>query len=53
MLLLYWTVDEQDDGEISRRKDVYGRDARMLEALNGKPRFVAPDNPPQWFEPGS
>lgn len=34
VLLLYWTVDPQVDGSAYFYADIYGRDARLLKALN-------------------
>jgi len=36
VLLLYWTVDPQFDGSARFYQDVYGRDARLLKALNSE-----------------
>lgn len=35
ILLLYWTVEVSPDGVVEFRPDVYGRDARVLAALDG------------------
>jgi len=35
ILLLYWTVEVSPDGVVEFRPDVYGRDARVLTALDG------------------
>ena len=36
MLLLYWTADVDDEsGSVQFMKDVYNRDGRILEALEG------------------
>jgi murein L,D-transpeptidase YcbB/YkuD len=34
VLLIYWTVDRDDDGSVVFRPDVYRRDARLLAALD-------------------
>jgi len=34
ILLIYWTMDETDDGRVVFKRDVYDRDARLWEALN-------------------
>ena len=39
ILLAYWTVDVADDGRVSFKPDVYGRDASLLAALD-RPRPV-------------
>lgn len=36
VLLLYWTVDPQLDGTAHFYQDIYGRDARLLKALNSE-----------------
>jgi murein L,D-transpeptidase YcbB/YkuD len=36
VLLLYWTVDPQFDGTAHFYQDIYGRDARLLKALNSE-----------------
>lgn len=36
VLLLYWTVDPQFDGTAHFYDDIYGRDARLLKALNSE-----------------
>jgi murein L,D-transpeptidase YcbB/YkuD len=46
VLLLYWTVDPQLGGNANFFRDIYGRDARLLKALNSefepKPVAVTP-----------
>jgi len=39
ILLIYWTVDETDDGRIVFKRDVYDRDARLWQALNQRFEF--------------
>ena len=35
VLLIYWTADEDPDGHLVFKRDVYKRDARLLRALDG------------------
>ncbi len=39
VLLIYWTVDETDDGRIVFKRDIYDRDARLWQALNERFSF--------------
>jgi murein L,D-transpeptidase YcbB/YkuD len=39
ILLIYWTVDETDDGRIVFKRDIYDRDARLWQALNERFQF--------------
>lgn len=39
LLLIYWTVDEDDLGRVIFRRDVYGRDGPLWQALNGRFAF--------------
>lgn len=36
VLLIYWTVDEDDAGRVIFKRDVYGRDAPLAAALAGR-----------------
>jgi murein L,D-transpeptidase YcbB/YkuD len=41
VLILYWTAQPRADGQVVFRKDVYGRDAATLAALDGAYRVPA------------
>lgn len=43
VLILYWTAQPRPDGQVIFRKDVYGRDAATLAALNSD--FRLPSSP--------
>jgi len=43
--LLYWTAEADEAGIVRFFPDIYGRDARVLEALNGPVRINLPDLP--------
>jgi murein L,D-transpeptidase YcbB/YkuD len=42
VLLAYWTVDIADDGKLSYKPDIYGRDAPLLQALDKPQPLRAP-----------
>ncbi|MGB5676679.1 MAG: L,D-transpeptidase family protein [Gammaproteobacteria bacterium] len=50
VLLLYWTTEVDETGRIHFREDIYGRDERILKALNGGFVFSAPTNVPDWVQ---
>jgi murein L,D-transpeptidase YcbB/YkuD len=43
--ITYFTLKVNDDGSISTYNDIYGHDARMVAALNGKPYYEEPVEP--------
>jgi murein L,D-transpeptidase YcbB/YkuD len=45
VLILYWTAQPRPDGQVIFRKDIYGRDAATLAALNSD--FRLPAVPPR------
>lgn len=49
VLLLYWTVMIDQDGQVSFRKDVYGRDKKVLEALDGEFKISLPEGLPERY----
>jgi murein L,D-transpeptidase YcbB/YkuD len=48
VLLLYWTAEVADDGRVHFREDIYGRDQRVLEALDAPPRFTGASGLADW-----
>ncbi len=51
VLLLYWTAQVDEAGRVHFREDIYGRDERVLKALDGDFVFRAPTNVPEWAQP--
>jgi murein L,D-transpeptidase YcbB/YkuD len=51
VLLLYWTVDVDEQGRVWFRKDLYGRDRKVLAALEGEFVMRAPVGMPDWYRP--
>jgi L,D-transpeptidase YcbB len=45
VVLMYWTVDFEEDGSVVFRRDLYGRDARVLEGLEAEFAFRRPPIP--------
>jgi murein L,D-transpeptidase YcbB/YkuD len=52
VLLFYWTAEVADDGRVHFREDIYGRDQRVLKALDASPQFTVPDGMPKWYRQG-
>ncbi len=50
VMLLYWTVDVDDEGTVYFKKDLYGRDQRILKGLEGDFVFSPPEGMPKWFQ---
>jgi murein L,D-transpeptidase YcbB/YkuD len=50
VLLLYWTVDVDDDGTIYFKDDIYQRDAKVLTGLDGEFVFDMPADSPGWLK---
>jgi murein L,D-transpeptidase YcbB/YkuD len=42
--LLYWTVSVEEEGRVRFLRDVYGRDQRVLAALNAEFSFDLPSD---------
>ncbi len=49
VMLLYWTVDVDDEGIVHFKRDFYGRDQKILKGLEGDFVFSPPQGMPQWF----
>lgn len=45
LLLIYWTVDEDDHAHIVFKRDVYGRDPPLLQALDARFPPATPSSP--------
>ena len=43
VLILYWTAEANAEGRVHFRRDVYDRDAPVLDALEAEFQFVLPD----------
>jgi hypothetical protein len=51
VLIFYWTAEVLEDGTVTFRDDVYGRDAQVLSALNGEYVFSPARRPPSAAPP--
>ena len=49
VLLLYWTADPVDDETMLFYRDIYGRDAAVLEALEEPFVFQLPSGAPEYL----
>jgi murein L,D-transpeptidase YcbB/YkuD len=49
IMLLYWTVVIEPDGTVSFRDDIYGRDKKVLEALDGEFNISLPEGLPERY----
>ena len=49
IMLLYWTVVIEEDGAVHFRKDIYGRDQKILQALNGEFNISLPEGLPDYY----
>jgi len=54
IMIMYWTVVIEPDGAVQFRKDIYGRDEKVLQALNGAFKISLPQGlPQQYYHQGS
>ena len=49
IMLLYWTVVIEPDGTVNFRKDVYDRDQKVLQALDGEFNISLPEGLPEKY----
>jgi len=50
VLLLYWTLTVEDEGQPRFIQDVYERDQAVLDALNAAFEFSLPTGLPRWAD---
>ena len=50
VLLLYWTVNVDEEGTVYFKEDIYERDAKVLAGLDGGFSFDAPSDSPAWLK---
>lgn len=46
VLLAYWTAEVDGQGEVTFRNDIYGRDALLLQVIDGGPQHLRTIKPP-------
>ena len=49
IMIMYWTVVIEPDGVVQFRKDVYGRDEKVLQALDGEFKLSLPQGLPEKY----
>ena len=49
IMLLYWTVVIEPDGTVNFRNDIYGRDKKVLQALEGEFNISLPEGLPESY----
>ena len=49
IMILYWTVVIEEDGAVQFTKDIYGRDQKILQALDGEFNISLPGGLPEQY----